>query len=137
MSTEEFTAGWALSASTAALAKNGRNDSLTPSRAAKSFFTLFRRFAIRVTSASTTVVSWALISSDSTIRLAMTVRSRDIFSVRPRRAESGVAAGEGVFDAAGEAAAAGAEAGWAGLSAAARAALLRVRPPTPVAVTQP
>ena len=56
MSTEEFTAGWALSASTAALAKNGRNDSLTPSRVAKSFFTWLRMCAIRVMSASTTVV---------------------------------------------------------------------------------
>src|SRR5918911_4254865 len=110
MSTDEFTAGWAFSASTAAFAKNGRNDSLTPSRAAKSFFTWLRRLAIRVTSASTTVVSWALISRDSTMRLAMTVRSRDIFSVRPRRAVSAVAAGDGVRGAAGAdgAAAAGA-----------------------------
>src|SRR3954468_15820611 len=96
MSTDEFTDGCERSASTAALAKKGRNDSLTPSRGAKSFFTWSRSLAIRVTSASTTVVSCALISSDSTIRLAMTVRSRDIFSVRPRRAESGVAAGDGV-----------------------------------------
>src|SRR5919199_2886420 len=110
MSTEEFTAGCALSASTAAFAKNGRNDSLTPSRAAKSFFTWLRRLAIRVTSASTTVVSWALISRDSTIRLAMTVRSRDIFSVRPRSELSAEAAGDGVRDAAGAAGADGAAA---------------------------
>jgi len=36
-----------------------------------------------VMSASTTVVSWALTCSDSTIRLAITVRSRDSFSVPP------------------------------------------------------
>src|SRR5215217_2996809 len=115
MSTEEFTAGWALSASTAAFAKNGRKESLTPSRAAKSFFTWLRRLAIRVTSASTTVVSWALISRDSTIRFAMTVRSRDIFSVRPRSELSGVAAGDGVGgpDVAAAAGAAAAGAGWA------------------------
>ena len=80
----------------AALAKNGRNESLTPSRASKSSFACCRRLAIRVTSASTTVVSWALTCSDSTMRRAMTARRRDIFSVRPRTEVSGVAAGDGV-----------------------------------------
>src|SRR4051812_33005501 len=39
-------------------------------------------------SASTTVVSCAEIWSDSTIRLAMTLRIRDIFSVLPRSSEA-------------------------------------------------
>ena len=64
-SIEEFTAGWALSASTADLAKNGRNDSLTPSRVSKSRLARSRSRAMAVTSASTTVVSWALTCSDS------------------------------------------------------------------------
>src|SRR3954468_3445669 len=107
---EELTAGWPFSASTEAFAKKGRNESLTPSRASKSFLACCRRLAMRVTSASTTVVSWALTCSDSTIRRAITDRSRDIFSVRPRTEASGMAAGDGVRAAL--AAAGGGAGGW-------------------------
>ena len=86
--------GCTLSASTAASAKNGRNDSFTPSRASKAAFARSRSLAIAVTSASTTVVSWAEVCSDSTIRCAMTCRARDIRSVVPRRLE-GTMAGRG------------------------------------------
>ena len=65
-----------------AFAKNGMNDSFTPSRASKESLCLARRAAIRVTSASTTVVSWAETCSDSTMRSAITLRRRVIFSVR-------------------------------------------------------
>ena len=47
-----------------------------------------------VTSASTTVVSWAETCSDSTIRWAMTWRGRDIRWVVPR-SEEGTTAGRG------------------------------------------
>ena len=47
-----------------------------------------------VTSASTTVVSWAETCSDSTIRWAMTWRGRDIRWVVPR-SEDGTTAGRG------------------------------------------
>src|SRR3712207_9476562 len=104
---EEFTDGCTLSASMAALAKNGRNDSLTPSRVSKSPFAFDRSRAILVTSASTTVVSWALTCRDSTIRRAMTARRRDSFSVRPRTDGWGVAGRDG---------------GWAGAEAAGAAA---------------
>src|SRR4051795_4555792 len=110
---EEFTAGWALSASIAAFAKNGRNESLTPSRASKSRFARLRRAAMRLMSASTTVVGWALTARDSTMRRAITVRSRDSFSVRPRSEVSGWAAGDGV-----RVAVAAAGAAWAGAGAA-------------------
>src|SRR4051812_37256188 len=88
---------------------------------------------MRVTSASTTVVSWALTCSDSTMRRAMTARSRDIFSVRPRTEVSGMAAGDGVRG--GGADAAGAAEGGAGLSGAAGGACVRVRAPAPLAGT--
>ena len=64
--------GCTFSASIAASAKNGRKLSLTPSRASKSCLARDRSRAIAVTSASTTVVSWAEVCSDSTIRCAMT-----------------------------------------------------------------
>jgi hypothetical protein len=57
VSTVAFSFGWTLSASTAALIKNGRYDSFTPSRARKSFLTLARNREITVRSTSTTVVS--------------------------------------------------------------------------------
>ena len=59
---------------------------MTPSRASKSPLARSRSRAILVTSTSTTVVSCAETCSDSTIRWAMTLRSRDIFSVVPRSA---------------------------------------------------
>ena len=77
--------GCTFSASTAASAKNGRNESLTPSRASKSALARSRSRAIAVTSTSTTVVSWAEVCSDSTIRRAISCRARDIRSVLPRR----------------------------------------------------
>jgi len=46
--------GWALSASTVASAKKGRNESFTPSRASNAAFARSRSRAIAVTSASTT-----------------------------------------------------------------------------------
>ena len=76
--------GKLLSASTLAFAKNGKKESLTPSRASNSAFARCRSEAIRVTSTSTTLVSCAETWSDSTMRSAMTLRSRDIGSVRPR-----------------------------------------------------
>src|SRR3984885_2578737 len=111
--------GWTLSASTVASAKNGRNDSLTPSLASNPALARSLSLAIAVTSASTTVVSWAEVCSDSTMRCAMTWRDRDSFSVLPRRLD-GTIAGRPV-SAAGAgpalAAAAGAAAGAAGAAA--------------------
>src|ERR1700761_5925004 len=78
--------GWIFSASTAAWAKNGRKVSLTPSRAWKAALARSRSRAMLVTSASTTVVSWAAVCSDSTIRLAMTWRGRGIRWGVPRSA---------------------------------------------------
>ena len=86
-----LTFGWALSASTVASAKNGRNESLTPSRASKAALARSRSRAMAVTSASTTVVSCAEVCSDSIMRWAMTCRARDIRSVVPRRLDSGIA----------------------------------------------
>ncbi len=71
-------------ASTAAKAKNGRNDSLTPSRSWNGPLARLRSAATRVTSTSTTVVSWADTCRDSTMRWAITLRSRVIFSRVPR-----------------------------------------------------
>src|ERR1700744_6204622 len=110
--------GWTLRASIAARAKNGRKLSLTPSRASKSCLARLRSRAIAVTSASTTVVSWAEVWSDSTIRWAMTWRGRDIRWVVPRSAD-GTTAGRDGADGWAPAAAAGAPAGaaagaWAG-----------------------
>jgi len=127
----EFSVGCDLSASTTAFAKNGRNESLTPSRAAKSFFTRLRSRAMRVTSTSTTVVSCAEVCSDATMRVAMVRRSRDIFSVVPRRG-LGTAAVDAAAGAAAGADAAGAASAALAASAAARMSCLRMRPPTPV-----
>src|SRR3546814_8464445 len=60
-----FSAGWCLRASIAAFAKNGRYDSLTPSRDRKSPFTSSRSRAMLVTSTSTTWVSWAEVCGES------------------------------------------------------------------------
>src|SRR6476619_5216841 len=123
-----FRLGYCLSESIAALAKNGMNDSFTPSRAAKSAFTESRSRETAVTSTSTTVVSWALTWRDSTMRWPITLRSRDIGSVLPRRGEGAWAAGAAAAaaGAAAGAAAAGAGAagagGWTGWAAAAAAA---------------
>ena len=54
-----MTCGNCFRASTDDLQKNGRNDSLTTSRATRSAVTRLRRFAMRVTSSSTTDVSCA------------------------------------------------------------------------------
>ena len=143
--------GCTLSASTVACAKNGRNVSLTPSRASKSDLARSRSLAIFVTSASTTVVSCAEICSDSTIRLAMTWRGRDIRWVVPRSADAATAGRLGAAGAAGTPAGAAAGAAAAGCAAACAAAAsaaaasaarcwreasstscLRMRPPTPV-----
>src|ERR1700722_15018552 len=86
--------GWIFSASTVACAKNGRNVSLTPSRDSNAALARSRSRAMLVTSASTTVVSWAEVCSDSTIRLAMTCRGLDIRWVVPRSAD-GAPAGRG------------------------------------------
>ena len=43
---------------------------------------------MRVTSTSMTVVSWAEVCSDSTMRVAISLRRRDIFSVVPRLADT-------------------------------------------------
>src|SRR6056297_1233989 len=101
ISMEELTCGYTFRASTAALQKNGRKERFTPSRAAKSAFTRWRKAAIRVTSTSTTVVNCALVCSDSTMRSAITRRRRLIFSVRPR-------SGDGSLDGAAALAALGA-----------------------------
>ena len=145
--------GCTLSASTVACAKNGRNVSLTPSRASKSRLARSRSRAIFVTSASTTVVSCAETCSDSTIRLAMTWRGLDIRWVVPRSAEAatagrlGAAGAPGTPGAAAGAAGAGCAAACAAAASAAAASAarcwraasstscLRTRPPTPVPVT--
>ena len=139
MSIDALTCGYCLSASTAALQKNGRNDSFTPSRASKAPLTRARSVAIRVTSTSMTVVNCAEVCSDSTMRSAMTLRSRDIFSVRPRSADGAAAAvaaagADGGAETGAGAAGAGAAASLA-FSAASRTSDLRIRPPTPVPVT--
>src|SRR3954447_21259875 len=87
----------------AALAKNGMNDSLTPSRTANSSLTVSRSLEMAVTSTSTTVVSCALTRSDSTIRSAITLRSLDIGSVFPRNGDGTGAPGDGSAGAAGSA----------------------------------
>src|SRR5450759_581570 len=131
-----LTFGCDLSASTAAIAKNGRKVSLAPSRASNAAFALARRRATFVTSTSTTVVSCAPCFSDSTIRWATIVLSRDIFSVVPRSGETSVgvlttggSTGRGGVTVDAEAAAS------AALAAAAEAAASAstVTPPRPVA----
>src|SRR3954451_1092178 len=105
---EAFKDGCALSESIAAFAKNGMNDSLTPSRARNSAFAALRSREMFVTSTSTTVVSWAEVCSDSTIRLAITLRSLVIGSVLPRNGlgwEAGAEGGDEGADAAGAASA--------------------------------
>ena len=118
---------------------------MTPSRRSNSDFARARSRATLVRSTSTTVVSWAETCSDSTMRCAMTLRSRDIFSRVPRLSETAAAAaGAPPPDAAGAvgAAAAGAAgSGWAAaalaFSAASRTSCLRIRPPIPVPVRLP
>ena len=100
-----------------------------------------------VTSTSTTWVSCAEPCSDSTIRVAMILRSRDIFTVVPRNGDG--ADPDAVPEAAGAAAAGAAAAGAAAAGccwaccwvcwawAASRTSCLRIRPPTPVPVTAP
>ena len=70
----------------------------------------------------------------------MVLRSRDSFSVVPRRllgsAAGFFAAGAGVEAAAAGAAGAGASAAFFASSAAASTSCLRIRPPTPVPVTE-
>ncbi len=96
-----------------------------------------------MTSASTTVVSCALVCSDSVIRLAMTPRSRDIFSVRPRSGDGSTRGAAAAGASAGAAAAAarpllvagsGSACGWVAWRdrAASSTSCLRIRPPTPV-----
>src|SRR5262249_8704672 len=79
----------------AASAKNGRNESLTPSRASKAAFARSRSRVIAVTSASTTVVSWAEVCSDSTMRRAMSCPARDLRSAGPPGAAGTRARGGG------------------------------------------
>src|SRR6478609_9235334 len=109
-STVALTIGKACSASTAATAKNGRNDSLSPVFDWKSALTLSRYEDSLVTSTSTTVVSCAVACIEATARSAMTFRSRDMGWVVPRNGDTSTAAD-----------AAGAEAAGAGAAAAAAA----------------
>ena len=138
-----LTFGYTFSASTAALVMNGRYDRLAPSRALKSSLALARIREMSVRSTSTVAVSWAETCSDSTIRLAMVLRSRDIFSVvprsvararppaaSPRRPEPSAARGG---SGSGRPAA---SAAFLASSAAASTSCLRTRPPTPVPVTE-
>src|SRR6476661_7406746 len=85
-----LTIGCALRASVAARARKGRKLSLVLSRASKSLFILARRRATLVRSTSTTVVSWVETCSDSTMRVAMTLRSLVIFFWVPRFGETDV-----------------------------------------------
>src|SRR3954454_9708355 len=135
---EAFKDGCALSESMAAFAKNGMNESLTPSRAKNSAFAALRSREMFVTSTSTTVVSWAEVCSDSTIRLAITLRSLVIGSVLPRNGlgwEAGAPVDAGGDEGADAAGAASAGAGACAFLAASSTSCLRIRPPTPVPVT--
>jgi hypothetical protein len=78
-----------------ASAKNGRNDNLTPVPAWNSSLIWSRSLAISGDIDLDNCVSWAETWSDSTIRLAMTARSRDIFSVCPAAARPPRRAGRG------------------------------------------
>ena len=128
-STLELTLGWDLRASTAASAKNGRKLSLVPSRVSKSRLARSRSLAILVTSTSSTLVSCADTCSDSTMRAAMTLRNRLIFSVVPRFGETLT----WTVEAAGPGALAGAGATTTVAAAAeSRTSCLRIRPPMPV-----
>src|SRR5246127_4638014 len=113
----ELSTGCTLSASIVACAKNGRNVSLTPSRASNADLARSLSLAMLVTSTSTTVVSCAEVCSDSIIRLAMTCRGRDIRCVVPRSADgtiSGRGAAGAVGAGAGACAAGAAAGGWGG-----------------------
>ncbi len=84
------------------------------------------------------MVSWADTCSDSTIRFAITLRSRVIFSVLPRSGlgETGADLSAAGCCAAGGACEAAGAAGSSGFAFAAAAAsstsCLRIRPPTPL-----
>ena len=93
-----------------------------------------------MTSTSTTVVSWAETCSDSTMRRAIVLRSRVIFSVVPRFGESAAGAPARAPTAAGAWRRGGGAAPGSGAlaaSAAASTSCLRMRPPMPVPVTEP
>ena len=129
-----LTAGWAFSAWAAAFTKNGIGESLTPSRAAKESFACARSLISRVTSTSTTEVSWACSCRAFTMLSPMTLRMRGILTVWPR---SGETSRVGAFLAAargGRGRSRSAAAAFAA-SAAARTSCLRIRPPTPVPLT--
>ena len=132
-STEELRTGCCLSASHTATAKNGRNESFTPSRSSKLAFERSRKRAIFVTSTSITVVNWALTCSDSTILTAITLRRRDIFTLVPRSGETETAAALVVAGA--DATGAGADATGAAGRASASTSSRRILPPIPVPVT--
>src|SRR5437899_2757597 len=83
-----LTTGCALSAWAAALTKKGIGDSLTPSRARKSSLACARSRMTRVTSTSTTVVSWACVCRAFTMLSPMTLRIRVIFTVWPRSGDT-------------------------------------------------
>ena len=106
---------------------------MTPSRASKDALARSRSRAIFVTSTSITVVNCADTARDSTIRAAITLRSRDIVTVVPRSGE--VATGADVRDADGADGAADATGVTAVCLAAASTSSRRIRPPIPVAFT--
>src|SRR3954451_25471211 len=89
---EALTLACSLNASSAALAMNGRNESLPASRASKSALTRVRSSATAGRSTSTTVVSWADACSDCSMRWAMIFRSPILLCLRPRSDGRGAAA---------------------------------------------
>ena len=111
---------------------------LDPLAGSNSLLALARSRATLVRSTSTTVVSWAETCSDSTIRVAMTLRSRVIFSRVPRLAETrsrrsaAPPAARRRWGGRAAAAAGAAAAAALAVSAASRTSCLRIRPPTPV-----
>src|SRR6478609_1693752 len=109
-----LTIGCAFSASVAARARHGRKLRLVPSRASNSSLTRARSRATLVRSTSTTVVSCAETWSDSTMRAAITLRSRLIFSRVPRFGETAPEAADALAAGAAGAAAAGAGCSGAG-----------------------
>ena len=142
--------GWALRASVAAATKKGRKVSLVPFLVRKSSLARARRAATRVTSTSTTVVSWAEVLRELIMRSAMTWRRRLIFSVLPRSVVSGTtlaalagagatgpgpAAAFAAFASLSAFAASSARRAASRAFAAASTSCLRMRPPTPVPVT--
>ena len=84
VSIEAFTIGCSLIASTTAFAMNDRNVRLKPSLSANGVLYRFRRTTTWLMSTSITVVNWAVVLIDSSIRSAITRRSRLIDSIRPR-----------------------------------------------------